>query len=459
MKVEVRETAPLHKALDIRLEPEEVNRFMDELIDAFRRRQSFPGFRPGKAPDQVVRRRFEDDIERAVFTELIPRSIDRAVAEQGLRPVEAGEVSSVRFRPGEPLEFTVTFPIWPDIQLAPYEEIEIEQVVEGASAEEVEEFLNRIRERSAETSVVEREAQDGDLMQAELETVDAEGQRVRGTKKETVTLEVGSPNLLAEFRDAAAGLSAGQAREFSVHYPDDFPQESLRGETRRYRMKATEIREKKLPPLDDSFARSLDPQMDLESLRTRIRLRLESEHRFAAREQVEEKLVDALIEANPFDLPKEAVEKPLERMLERTMKENPSVSREDLEQVYRPRVERLRRRDLLLGKVAEREGIEVTPADVEGEIARIAMEERRTVEEVRKDLGDIERYRQFLFERKVFEALTGKAKIREIQVPARSRAAQEGAPGAAGAPVAAPAGEEPDRPQAESAPEAGDSGR
>ncbi|MFH1144843.1 MAG: trigger factor [Candidatus Eisenbacteria bacterium] len=419
MKVEVREVGVLQKELDIHLDTDEVNRFIDGLISGYRRRYALPGFRPGKAPDGVVRARFQDEIERAVFTELVPDSIDRAVAENQIRPAASGDISTMRFRPGEPLAFTVKFSVWPEVALKPCEEIELEQVVESVTPEQVEAFLGQIRERAADSETVGRAARDGDLIEAELETVDAEGNRVKGTKREKVTLEVGNANLLPEFREAAGGLAAGQERDFEVAYPEDFGQESLRGQKRRYRLRALEIKEKKLPALDDAFAKQFDPNLDLDGLRARVRLRIESERRLAAREDLEERLIDALIAANPFDLPEPTVRAPLERLIERVQKQQPSAGREDLERTYRPQIERLQRRDFLLAKVAEQEGIRVTPADVEGEIEKMARGESRTVEEVRKDLGDIERYRQFLFERKVFEALLGKVKVRELQVPGR----------------------------------------
>lgn len=433
MKVDVRDVGTLEKELDIHLEADEVNRFLDELISAYRRRYALPGFRPGKAPDGVVRARFHEEIQRALFSELVPDRVEQAIAEQKLRPAAAPEISSLSYQPGEPLTFKVRLAVWPEMTLAPLEEIEIEQVVEGISPEQVEAFLATLRDRRAETVRVERPAGEGDLLEAELEMIDVSGQRLKGTKREKATIEIGNPNLLPEFRAAAAGLEAGQAREFEVSYPEDFGQENLRGEKRRYRMRALEIREKKLAPLDDQFAQGLDPNLDLEGLRARVRLRLESEHRFAAREELEEKLVDALIAANPFTLPEAAMRGPLERLVERVRSQDPGVDREKLEQIYRPQLERLQRRDFLLSRVAEGEGIQVTPADVEGEVARIAHKEGRTVEEVRKDLGDLERYRQFLFERKVFEAVLGKVKVREIQVPARSFAAS--------APAAGPGGE------------------
>ncbi|MCK4414278.1 MAG: trigger factor [Candidatus Eisenbacteria sp.] len=440
MKVEVREPGPLRKELEIQLDVEEVNAFIDELIGAFRRRHAFPGFRPGKVPDQVVRVRFHEEIERALLTELVPRSIDRALGEQGVHPAAPGDLSAIRYQAGEPLSFTVAFSVWPEVELVPYEGMEVEQRTEEVTPEEIEAFLGQIRERAAEAVPVERPAQVGDLLSAELDSIDAQGQRLKGTRREKVTLEVGAPTLLPEFREAADGIRPSEARELSVTYPKDYGEESLRGATRRYRLRAVQIQEKKLPPLDDSLAQRLDANLDLEGLRARVRLRLESEKRFAARERLEEEIVERLIAANAFDLPAAAIDGAVERLLKQLAEQNSELDREAAAKAYRPRVERIQRRDFLLSKVAEREGVRVTEAEVEGEVARRAREERRSVEEVRKDLGDLDRFRQFLFERKVFDALVGKVKVREVRT----------APTPPEAPVTvAPAGEEETPPPAE----------
>jgi len=164
---------------------------------------------------------------------------------------------------------------------------------------------------------VDRVAQPGDIVDAEIETVDLHGRRIKGTKKEKVTLEVDSPGLLPEFREAAQEATAGDVREFEVHYADDYQAEQLRGQTRRYRMRVAQIREKKIPPLDDQFAERVSPGSDLEGLRARARLRLESEARMAARERLEEALVDRLIQENPFELPESVVATSLERLRKR----------------------------------------------------------------------------------------------------------------------------------------------
>jgi len=417
LQSEVRDQGPLRKELLIRVEAEEVAHFIDELVGSYRQRYTLPGFRPGRAPDGLVKSRFQDEIEAAVHSELVPRSIEKALAEKRIHTAAPGDVVDLRYQPGEALTFTFRVEVWPDLEIKPYEGLRVERLVGEVTEEQVDRFLADLRLQVAEERRVERAAETGDVVAAEIETIDAHGQRVRGTKKDKVTLVAGAETLLPEFREAAQGVAAGETREFSVTYPADYHAEDLRGQLRRYRLRVQEIREKKLPPLDDEFVQKVAPGSDLEALRARVRLRLESEARMAARERLEEALVDRLIRENPFDLPDVVVRAPLERVRRRMAEEGREVSEDDLQRLYRPQIERLRRRDFLLGKAAEREGIQVSEQDVEEEIGSMARRERRTVEEVRRDIGEIERFRDFLFERRVFEALLAKVTVHDVRAP------------------------------------------
>ncbi len=428
MKAEVRETGPLTREVGICLNATEVGEFIDGIVDSYRKRYAIPGFRPGKAPAEVVVGRFHEEIERAVRQELVPRTIEQALSEKKIQPAGPGRISKLRYEANQPLTFTVELEVWPEIDLKPYDGLEIDQLVEEVAGDDVEAYLGWMRERFAETEPVDRASKPGDVLEAELTTVDVEGRRMKRTGKEKISLEVGASNLLPEFREVSQGVAAGETRDLKVTYPDDFSSEELRGETRRYRMKVLKIAEKKLPAMDDDFARRLEPDLDLEGLRAKIRLRLESEKRLAARERLEQTLADRLIRENPFDLPPGSVGLALERLAQKQKDEGKEISAEQLEEMYRPHIERAHRRELILAKVAEREGVQVTPQDVEAEIQRMAQQEQRKVEEVRKDLGDLGRFRDFLFDRKVFDALRQKVKIREVRVPA-SAAGQAGGPG------------------------------
>jgi FKBP-type peptidyl-prolyl cis-trans isomerase (trigger factor) len=129
-------------------------------------------------------------------------------------------------------------------------------------------------------------------------------------------------------------------------------------------------------------------------------------------------LVDRLIQENPFEVPEAALRRALDRLAAKLKEDGATAGPEEIEKAYRPWVERLQKRDFLLARVAEREGIRVGPDEVAAEIDRLAQEQHRTVEQVKGEIGDLDRFEQFLFERRVFDALLGKVRVQQVRLPA-----------------------------------------
>jgi trigger factor len=417
LKADVRETAPLKRELEVTVEIAEVQAFINKLVDSFRKRYSFPGFRAGKVPANVVVGKFHEEIDRAVIEELVPQSIRQAMEEKNIHPAGPGNLSNLKYEPNKPLVITVEVEIWPEIELADYEGMAVDQAIEETTGDEVDAQLKWMQERLADQSPVERAVQSGDVVDIELQPVDGENNPLPDTNPEPATIEVGAENLLPEFNEAAIGAAAGDERTVTLTYPENFSNEELKGQTRHYQMAIKGVKEKKLLPLDDDLAQKIEPGLDLAGLKAKISLRLESEKRLSSRQRLEQTIVDRLLHENPFDLPETSVDMALKRLGEKAKEEGKEITPEELDKAYRPHVERAHRRELILARVGEREGVRVEKKDVEAEITQMAQSENRSEDEVRKDIGDMNRFSDFLFERRVFEALMGKLKIQEVKIP------------------------------------------
>ncbi len=425
MKSEVRETGPLKRELEVILEVEEVRSFIDAMVNSFRSRYNFPGFRPGKAPAKHVLSKFHEEIDKSVVEELVPDSIRRAMMENKIHPAGPGELISLKYEPDQPLVIQVAVEIWPEFDLAKYDDMEVEQAIEETESSEIDKQINWMQDRLATYNPVERAAAKGDILEIELLMIDEKGEALTDAKSEPASIEVGAQNLLREFDEAALGAEKGAEKTIEVKYPEDFSNEELRGQTRYYRMDVKSIQEKVLPPVDDELAKKIDPSLDLDGLKAKINLRLESEKRMASRQRLEQTIVDRLLHENPFDLPKSTVDLALKRLGEKAKEEEKEISPEELDTTYRPHVERAHRRELILSKVGEREGVSVTQKDIDEEIAKMAENENRSTDEVMKDIGEMDRFRDFLFERRVFEVLIGKLKISEVKIPSPAADLQE----------------------------------
>jgi trigger factor len=233
-------------------------------------------------------------------------------------------------------------------------------------------------------------------------------------------MDAGSATLLPEFREASLGITKGESRFVAVTYPEDIRDRELAGKTRRFRMTAREIQEKKLPEADDNFARSVDANLDLEGLKAKLRLRFESEELMRSRQRLEERLIDRLLEVNPFSVPDGMVEERLERAMERAREDGQPVDDVTFRDRLRPLVERICRRDVLLDTLVRQESLAVTDEEMDAELETMAQEAGVEVEVIRKkmeDEGDIPRLRDMLQERKTIDFLIGGARVTRVRKP------------------------------------------
>ncbi len=429
MEVQVRETGLHKRELAVKVPLEKVQSEMEKLVESYRRRAALPGFRKGKAPTELVRVQFQGDIESDLLNELIPNAYEEALKGSKIVPVSPPHFHDIRFQPGKPLEFRADVDIQPDITVTGYRGLAIEQEIIDVDDATVDEAIEVMRTKRATFHAVERAAGPGDVIQAVLEPIDVHGKRIQGKKKEEIRIEAGSPTLLPEFREASLGIGGGESRIVEVHYPEDFGDEELAGKIRRFRLFAQEIQEKKLPEVDDNFAQSIDPKLDLEGLKSKLRLRLEAEEMMRSQQRLEDSLVEKLMQLNPFSPPEGMVAYRLERALERARDESKKFDEEGFRERFRPYVERVCRREILFDAIGRQESLAVSNEELEAELDTMATEAGVETEVIRKKMaadGEIDRIRDTMQERKILEFLRSTAQVTRIRKPRlRERAEAE----------------------------------
>lgn len=427
MEVQVKEAGPFRRELAVRVPLERVQSEMEKLVESYRRRAALPGFRRGKAPTDLVRVQFQGDIESDLLNELIPNAYEEALKESKIVPVSPPHFHDIRFQPGQPLEFRADVDVQPDITVSGYRGLAIEQEIVEIDGATVDDAVEMMRMKRATFHTVARPAGAGDVVQAVLEPIDVHGKRMAGKKKEEVRIEAGSPTLLPEFREASQGITAGEAKIVEVHYPEDFGDGDLAGKIRRFRLLAREIQEKKLPELDDNFAQGIDPNLDLEGLKSKLRLRLEAEELMRSKQTLEDTLVDRLLEMNQFSAPEGMVEYRLGRALERARSESDRFKEEGFRERFRPYVERVCRREILFDAIARQESLSVSDEEMDAELDTMAQDAGVETDVIRKKMeadGEIDRIRDTMQERKIIDFLLSTAQVTRIRRPRLREAGQ-----------------------------------
>lgn len=369
------------RELELEIPAEEVQKAADRVAKEFARVARIPGFRPGKAPVGLVRRRFAEEIKSEVMQSLLPETIEKAVSEKKMVPVTQPQVDKVDYSEGGPLKFRAVFEVLPEFELKDYKGLEVEIDAIEVTDEDIEKTLAEMRERAATFVPVEgRAIQDNDFAVIKL-TGTPVGGGAEPIHAENVTCHIGGEETISEFNENLRGANVGDHKRFEVKYPDDYPDPKLAGKTYTYSVDVVAIKEKKLPELDDSFAKDVSESASMEELRAKIRQNLEAVRDHRQTEQTEEKLLERLVAMHEFPVPQALVEHQMDVRLERVVRQlaaqgvDPRAVNVDWVTLRRRQQERAVndvKAEMILDRVAEAEKIEVSDADVDAELEKLA---------------------------------------------------------------------------------------
>lgn len=368
--------------LQIEVEPERLQRAMQQAARRLATRYRIAGFRPGKAPYSLIVQRFgEEMVLDEALEQLGPQIYQDAVAEQGLEPYAPGRIDVVE---REPLTFRALVPLKPSVDAADYRSVKVEAPDYEVDEEDVEDIVEELQEQEGTWNPVERAAQLDDQVTLTVHG-DADGERIIDTHDQEVVLSADSfREFPPDFVDELIGLSAGDGREFTLTYPEDFERESLRGKEAQFELTVGGVKERELPPLTDEFAAGLGLQgvTNLDELRERIRINEAFRRARDARSELEEKVLDAVVDQALIEYPPILAQRELEDEVERQAEsmqrmgftlENylrfSNTTPDQFRAGLLPSVERRIRRALLLDEIATREGLsapEGTPPDMAG---------------------------------------------------------------------------------------------
>lgn len=437
MKTELTDLSSTQKQLAFEIPAETVDAAMDRATRALARKARLPGFRQGKAPIAVIRKKFHEEILHDVVHELVPRSLDEAMQAHALDPVDTPDVRDVSIEAGAPLRFTAVFETVPPLPAVDASTIQLRRPPIAIDEDAVTRVLDRLRERHARFEPVEdRPSERGDSLTLDVTRTtlsapaeaagEAPGEDVGGEEQQRdVVLEVGGELNPPGFDEHVTGLRAGDERTFTIHFPEDYRFEGLRGADVRYAIAVKAVRRKVLPALDDEFARDLNLD-GLEALAERVRTDLRKDAERTQQRDLRDELLRQLATHVTVDVPEVLIGREVDRRLEEFVRRlvdqgvDPMKAGLDWEQF------RTRQRDpsldtvkatLMLDEVARREGVEVADEAVEAEVRKLAELSGRSVAAVRARLaeeGGLGRLRAGLRRERTVEWLMARATILEV---------------------------------------------
>jgi trigger factor len=376
------------KELVIEIPADVVRREVEKVTKQFRRVARIPGFRPGHARPALVRQHFRADIRNEVAQSLIPKFFDSAIKEQNLTVVGRPRFDDLKFEDDQPLTCKATFEVLPEFELGEYKGLEVEEDSATIDDAAVDSALEEVRERAATFEVVaDRPADDGDYVYVGYQGRNLNDQSKSPVEAREAVVHMAGEGTVAAFTSNLRGARPGETREFEVTYPDDFAQKSLAGQTLRYRVEVQSIKKKVVPPLDDELAKSVSESETLAALRDEVRSGLEKQQQRQVENTAMKKLLERLVEQHDFAAPEALVEAQLDRKLERIVTQlmaqgidprNTQVDWRKVREEARPEAGKDVRGSLILSRIADVEGIEVSDEEVDEVVRDMAAERRET---------------------------------------------------------------------------------
>jgi trigger factor len=414
--------ATCRRELDLEIPADEVSKAMERVAKEFAKVARVPGFRPGKAPITLIRRRFADDIKGEVLQALVPERVEKAVSEQKLTPVSQPKVEQLDFNDGQPLKFRAVFEVLPEFELGNYKELQLEMPVMDVVDEDVTKTLADMRERAAAFAPAEgRPVQDGDYVQLKLTgTPEGGGEPLQA---DSVLCHIGAEETMAPFNDNLRGVNIGDHKDFDVPYPADYPDAKLAGQTYHYSVDVLGIKTKKLPELNDDFAKDVSDATTLDELNKKIREGLEHQRDHKQKDLLHEKVLGEIVKLHDFPVPQSLVEHQMDVRLERVVRSlaqqgvDPRAVNIDWVSLRKRNEDRAKddvKAELIVDRIATAENIDVTDEEVEHELEHLAGHSNEPAEAIRARLtkqGTLDRIKAKLRSDKTLDWLAQNARV------------------------------------------------
>ena len=424
--------ATCRRELELEIPAEDVTKAAEKVAKDFARVARVPGFRPGKAPVSLIKRRFAEDIKGEVLQSLVPERVEKELTEQKLTPVSQPKVDKLDYNEGQPLKFRAVFEVLPEFELKEYKNLEIEMPAMDITGEDVNKTLEEMRERAAAFAPVEgRAAADGDFVQLKLVgTPQGGGEQL---KAESVLCHIGAEETMEPFNENLRGANAGDHKSFDVEYPADYPDAKLAGKKFTYAVDVLGIKSKKLPELNDEFAKDVSDSSTLDELTKKIRESLEHQRDHRQKELQREKILAEIIKLHDFPVPESLVEHQMDVRLERVVRSlaaqgvDPRAVNVDWVTLRRRQEERAKddvKAELIVDKVASAENIDVTDEELDHEMEHLAGHSGESAEAMRARLtkqGTLDRMKAKLRSDKTLDWLAQNARIRTAAAAAGTK--------------------------------------
>ena len=417
MDVKVTDHAQWEKNIEVKVTYEELTPKFDEAYKKYKKSIQLEGFRKGKVPLGLIKKVFGAQIENEVAEDSISEYLQEAINQNKIRFHDLVKIDKFEYNREDGLSFSAIIRVEPDIELTQYKGLEVEKKVYKITDDDLNDALENLREQHATMSNVEGEAQEGHFIVADLQKTDETGHPLIGERYENQYLRLEPSSLEEGIISQLVGIKSGEKRQISIATPQEAgetPQDAY------YSVTVKEIKEKKLPELDDEFAKDIGNYENLDLLKEDLQRRLEDQVKSSDEQQFKNTLMDAVVKANPIDLPEFMIESYLNALIKNVRNNNKQeIDEEEIREKYRADAVWNLKWMLIRDKIAELENIKVDDKEIDEYVEKLAQDAGENAPQIRKRYRDQRNREKLVFdliEDKIVNFVAEHARINEKEV-------------------------------------------
>lgn len=417
VKTEVKKISSSKRELKVTLPKEKLDAIRDQEAQKVRQEAQIPGFRKGKAPISMIKRRFAGVIESYALEKAVEQSLFEATQQEKLDFIGTPEAKKIDFDEEGNLISTIEVETLPEIELKKYKGIKLVRDKYVVTDKLVDENIQQLLKERAEVTAVDGPVEEGHRITVDMQELDETGVPIVGRKYTDVSIKVGEGQFDKDIEMQLVGVKKGETKRVEKVYPDDFPQEDYAGKKELYDITVKEIMEEKIPELTDEFVEELGDETlkTVDDLKKRVRENLERQYENESKQRLEEDLIQTLLSENPFEIPKTLVENYLDNMVQNALQRNPQLKAEDARRAYEPNAETMVKWYYLTKRIAEVEKIEVSDEEVEKFLEEYVKDEEQR-KKMMANQHQVQHMKEDMFYDKVVKFLLDNAEIEENEI-------------------------------------------
>lgn len=417
MQVSVENVSNLERKVTVGIPADKIESALASRMNEVSRTAKIDGFRPGKIPLKVIKKRFGEALRGEVIEKAIQESIFEALNQENINPAGMPSIESIKGDEGQDVEYVAKLEVYPEIELAEFSNISIEQREAEITDKDFEERLEQLRERAKEWKEVERAAKSGDQVNIDYEGT-KDGEAFNGGSAQGSPLELGSGQMVPGFEDGIVGMKAGDEKELKLKFPDDYHAEDLKGQEVIFKVKVNSVSEAFVPELDDELAKKMGVEGGLEAFKKQVRESMVKELDQAIKGDVKQQVMDEILKLHEVEVPQAVVQQQIQVMKQQMLQQFGGAQM-DLsmfpDDMFAERAKENAALSLVLSKIIEARSLAATREAVKGYIEKQAEQYGDQKDEiVQYYMNDKQRHAEIeavVLEEQLVELVLSEAKI------------------------------------------------